>query len=91
VEVERERNKDETRASRMLRMLKLRSPPMITVAYCVRVNDNIFLAVDRCRICISSEIQNFKSDKDKLKMLFEIYSLLGRSSCPHLSFVNSIS
>ena len=91
MEEKSERNKDEMRASHMLRMLKLCSPPMITVTYCVRVNDSIFLAVDRCRICISSEIQIFKSDKDKLKMLFEIYSLLGRSSRPHLSFINSIS
>ena len=27
-------------------------PPMIMVAYCVRTNDNIILAVDTCRICI---------------------------------------
>jgi hypothetical protein len=75
----------------MSRMLKLRSPPMITVAYCVRRNDNRILAVDRCIICIYSQIQKFKSDNGKLKMSFEIYSLLGRSSRPHHSFVDFIS
>ena len=42
------------RASRMSHMLKLRSPPMITVAYGVRSNDNVFVAVDTCVICIYS-------------------------------------
>ena len=79
------------RVSHMSCMLKLHSPPMIMVAYCVRSNDNEFLAVGKCRICIYSQIQNLKSDNKKLKMLFKIYSLLGKSSRPYLSFVNSIS
>ena len=44
--------KTRLRVSRMSHMSKLRSPPMIMIAYCVRCNDNGFLAVDRCRICI---------------------------------------
>ena len=54
MDVERERNEDETEGIMHVTHVETPLPPMIMVMYCVRINDNRFLALDRCIICIYS-------------------------------------